>query len=98
MTEEYGHISDAFDNLPEEELLMTEEQQELYDVVSDWWDDVFVGQGGFKGRDACLIDLVNAIIEWKDQDEYVEDPWNLQPRQPMQPVKKPQQHPVEGFE
>ena len=22
MTEEYGHISDAFDNLPEEELLM----------------------------------------------------------------------------
>jgi len=24
MTEEYGHISDAFDNLPEEELLMTE--------------------------------------------------------------------------
>jgi hypothetical protein len=77
---------------------MTEEQQELYDIVSDWWDDVFVGQGGFKGRDACLIDLVDAIIEWKDQDEYVEDPWNLQPRQPMQPVKKPQQHPVEGFE
>ena len=32
------------------------------------------------------------------EDEYVEDPWNLQPRQPMQPVKKPQQHPVEGFE
>ena len=28
----------------------------------------------------------------------VEDPWNLQPRQPIQPVKKPQQHPVEGFE
>ena len=26
MNEEYGHISDAFDNLPEEELLMTEEQ------------------------------------------------------------------------
>jgi len=26
MTEEYGHISDAFDMLPEEELLMTEEQ------------------------------------------------------------------------
>ena len=46
--------------------MMTEEQQELYDIVSDWWDDVFVGQGGFKGRDACLIDLVNAIIDWKD--------------------------------
>ena len=26
MTEEYGHISDAFDNLPEEELLMTHEE------------------------------------------------------------------------
>jgi len=27
VTEEYGHISDAFDNLPEEELLMTEDIQ-----------------------------------------------------------------------
>ena len=27
MTEEYGHISDAFDNLPEEELLMSEDIQ-----------------------------------------------------------------------
>ena len=26
MNEEYGHISDAFDMLPEEELLMTDEQ------------------------------------------------------------------------
>ena len=26
MTEEYGHISDAFDNLPEENLLLSEEQ------------------------------------------------------------------------
>ena len=26
MTEEYGHIPDAFDMLPEEELLMTDEQ------------------------------------------------------------------------
>jgi hypothetical protein len=45
---------------------MTEEQQELYDIVADWWDDVFVGQNGFKGRDACLIDLVHAIMDWKD--------------------------------
>jgi len=44
---------------------MTEEQQELYDIVSDWWDDVFVA-ASFKGRDACLIDLVNAIMDWKD--------------------------------
>ena len=76
---------------------MTEEAQELYDIVSDWWDDVFVA-AAFKGRDASLVDLVNAIIEWKDRDEYVEDPWNLQPRQPMIPVKKPKQYPVEGFE
>jgi len=67
---------------------MTEEQQQLYDIVSDWWDGVFV-TASFKGDDACLVDLVNAIIEWKDRDEYVEDPWNLQPRQPIQPVKKP---------
>ena len=66
MTEEYGHISDAFDNLPEEELLMTEEEQKLYDIVSDWWDDVFVA-ASFKGRDASLVDLVNAIIDWKDK-------------------------------
>ena len=68
MTEEYGHISDAFDNLPEEELLMTEEQQQLYDIVSDWWDDVFVA-ASFKGRDASLVDLVNAIIDWKDKPQ-----------------------------
>ena len=47
---------------------MTEEQQELYDIVSDWWDGVFVA-ASFKGRDACLIDLVNVIIEWKDRNE-----------------------------
>jgi len=35
--------------------------------------------------------LKSYAIDWKDRDEYVEDPWNLQPRQPMQPVKKPQQ-------
>jgi len=76
---------------------MTEEQQELYDIVSDWWDSVFVAPS-FRGRDACLIDLVDAILEWRNRDEYVEDPWNLRPRQPMEPVKKPKQYPVEGFE
>ena len=44
---------------------MTEEQQELYDIVADWWDDVFCA-ASFKGRDACLIDLVHAIMDWKD--------------------------------
>jgi hypothetical protein len=46
---------------------MTEEQQELYDVVSDWWDEIFTEPT--KGRSACIIDLVNSIIEWKDRDD-----------------------------
>jgi hypothetical protein len=65
VTEEYGHISDAFDNLPEEELLMTEEQKELYDIIADWWDKIFTEPT--KGRSACIIDLVNSIIESKNK-------------------------------
>ena len=45
--------------------MMTEEQQELYDIVADWWDDVFCA-ASYKGKDASLIDLVDAIIDWKD--------------------------------
>jgi len=45
---------------------MTEEQQELYDIVADWWDDVFCA-ASYKGKDASLIDLVNAITKWKEQ-------------------------------
>ena len=33
MTEEYGHISDAFDMLPEEELLMTEEERKALEAL-----------------------------------------------------------------
>ena len=32
MTEEYGHISDAFDNLPEEELLMTKTERKVMEA------------------------------------------------------------------
>jgi len=46
---------------------MTDEQQEVYDIVSDWWDEIFTEPT--KGRSACIIDLVNAIIEWKDRDD-----------------------------
>jgi len=46
---------------------MTEEQQELYDIVADWWDDVFVA-ASFRDRDASLVDLVHAITEWKEQN------------------------------
>jgi len=42
---------------------MTEEQQELYDIVSDWWDKIFTEPT--KGRSACIIDLVNSIIASK---------------------------------
>ena len=63
---------------------MTEEQQELYDIVSDWRDEVFCNNPAPVDRDSeyldknpTIIDLVNAIIDWKD---------------------KPQQYPVEGFE
>ena len=36
MVEEYGHISDAFDMLPEEELLMTDEQiKMLRNLIKD---------------------------------------------------------------
>ena len=33
MTEEYGHISDAFDMLPEEELLMTEQERKALEAL-----------------------------------------------------------------
>jgi hypothetical protein len=114
MTEQERKALEALDKLYEEngnamtklaKFEMTDEQQELYDIVADWWDEVFCNNpapvdrdGEYLDKNPTIIDLVDAIIEWKDQDEYVEDPWNLQPRQSMQPVKKPQQHPVEGFE
>jgi len=49
---------------------MTEEQQELYDIVSDWWDEVFCNNpasvdrdGEYLDKNPTIIDLVNAIIE-----------------------------------
>jgi hypothetical protein len=44
---------------------MTEEQQELYDIVSDWWDKIFIETT--KGRSACIIYLVISIIERKNK-------------------------------
>lgn len=70
---------------------MNEEEQRLYDVIADWWDEVFVRPQNPKTiRNDCIIDLFNSIMEWRNSDEYVEDPWNLRPRQPMEPVKKKQ--------
>jgi hypothetical protein len=44
---------------------MTEEQQELYDIIADWWDKIFIEPT--KDRSACIIDLVNSIIESKNK-------------------------------
>ena len=71
---------------------MTEEQQELYDLVCDWWDSAFTDRS-HKSRSDCLVDLVNSIIEWRNRDDYVEDPWNLRPRRPMEPVWKSWEEP-----
>jgi len=39
MTEEYGHISDAFDNLPEEELLMSEQEKKALETLGIDYED-----------------------------------------------------------
>ena len=44
MTEEYGHISDAFDNLPEEELLMSEQEKKALETLGIDYED-------FRGED-----------------------------------------------
>ena len=48
---------------------MTKEEKEVYDIVSDWWDEIFTEST--KGRSVCIIDLVNSIIKWKDLDDGV---------------------------
>jgi len=40
------------------------EFQESFNV-SDWWDKIFIEPT--KGRSACIIDLVNSIIEWENK-------------------------------
>lgn len=41
-----------------------------YLLIADWWDDVFTRPQNPKTiRNDCIIDLVNAIIEWKDRDD-----------------------------
>ena len=67
---------------------MTEEEQKLYDVIADWWDDVFC-TASYKGKDASLLDLVHSIMDLKYNNVPEDaDPYNLRGRQPMQPVRK----------
>jgi hypothetical protein len=54
---------------------MTDEQQQLYDIVADWWDEVFCcnpapldSDGEYLDKNPTIIDLVNAIVEWKNND------------------------------
>ena len=45
---------------------MNEEEQKLYDVVADWWDEVFVRPQNPKTiRNDCIIDLVHDIMDLK---------------------------------
>ena len=70
MTEQESKALEALDNLYEEngnamtklaKFEMTEEQQELYDIVADWW-----GDAETQDKDPIIADLVNAIMDWKD--------------------------------
>ena len=66
---------------------MTEEEQKLYDVIANWWDEIFTEPT--KGRSACIIDLVRDIMDLKYNNVPENaDPYNLRGRLPMQPVRK----------
>jgi hypothetical protein len=67
---------------------MTDEEQKLYDVIADWWEDVFCA-ASYKGKDASLLDLVHSIMDLKYYNVPEDaDPYNLRGRLPMEPVKK----------
>lgn len=58
---------------------MTEYEQKLYDVISDWWDDVFARPRKLD-KNNTIIDLVKAIDKIDDWDKPIPpgvDPWNL---------------------
>lgn len=70
---------------------MTEYEQKLYDVIADWWDDVFVvnsppvdREGEYMDKNPTIIDLVksiskmNALREWEeDARKYHDSIYNL---------------------
>ena len=49
---------------------MTDYEQKLYDVIADWWDDVFVNN---KDKNASIIDLVKSISKINALKEWSED-------------------------
>jgi len=75
---------------------MTEEEQKLYDIIADWWDEVFCNNsapvdrdGEYLDKNPTIIDLVHAIMDLKYNNVPEDaDPYNLRGRLPMQPVRK----------
>ena len=69
---------------------MTEYEQDLYDVIADWWDIIFdinpapVDRNGeYIDKHATIIDLVKCIKKvnaWNAPIPPGVDPWNLRGR------------------
>ena len=70
MTEEYGHISDAFDMLPEEELLMTEDiQQPNGDFLKNYSDVTRVEVITGEGREFVRYECSNVQVSLQDDGQ-----------------------------
>lgn len=46
---------------------MTEYKQKLYDVIADWWDEMFSNTAGIK--DIGISTLVDRIMEFDKQEK-----------------------------
>jgi len=72
MTEEYGHISDAFDMLPEEELLMTEDiQMPNGDFLKNYPDVTRVEVITGEGREFVRYGCSNVQISLQDDGQTI---------------------------
>ena len=70
MTEEYGHISDAFDMLPEEELIMTEDiQQPNGDFLKNYPDVTRVEVITDEGREFVRYECSNVQVSLQDDGQ-----------------------------
>ena len=69
---------------------MNDYEQQIYDVIYDWWDVIFdinpppVDRNGeYIDKNATIIDLVKSISELDHWDKPIPpgvDPWNLRGR------------------
>ena len=77
---------------------MTDYEQQIYDVIADWWDVIFdinpapVDRNGeYIDKNATIIDLVKSISEIDDWNKPIPegvDPYNLTGRDPTRSVWK----------